>query len=243
MCGSRGRSTTRMAGSIRISGVTGSDRSGGKFSVFQERMTWIAAEAAMRRPELKEKFLPITRHGVEYLSNTLWDKQYGGFYWGLDDKGQISPFYTDGKHLYGINFGLYGAAAAFQATKDPKALELAQKTFRWIDQHGHDAKNGGYFDWLTREGKVVEGSPDAVTLQPIPVSMFPLGYKSMNTHIHLLESFTQLYEVWKDDTLRQRLEELLAINRDKICVQPGVMNLYFTNDWRPYPDHDSYDTT
>jgi cellobiose epimerase len=177
---------------------------------------------------------------VEYLSNTLWDKQYGGFYWGLDDKGQISPFYTDGKHLYGISFGLYGAAAAYQATKDPKALELAQKTFRWIDQHGHDAKNGGYFEWLTREGKVVQGNPDAVTLQPIPVSMFPLGYKSMNTHIHLLESFTQLYEVWKDDTLRQRLEELLAINRDKICVQPGVMNLYFTNDWRPYPDHDSY---
>lgn len=216
------------------------ERSGGKFSVFQGRMTWIAAEVAMRRPELKEKFLPITRHGVEYLSNTLWDKQYGGFYWGLDDKGQISPFYTDGKHLYGISFGLYGAAAAYQATKDPKTLELAQKTFRWIDQHGHDAKNGGYFEWLTRDGKVVEGNPDAVTLQPIPVSMFPLGYKSMNTHIHLLESFTQLYEVWKDDTLRQRLEELLAISRDKICVQPGVMNLYFTNDWRPYPDHDSY---
>ena len=133
------------------------ERSGGKFSVFQGRMTWIAAEVAMRRPELKEKFLPITRHGVEYLSNTLWDKQYGGFYWGLDDKGQISPFYTDGKHLYGISFGLYGAAAAYQATKDPKALELAQKTFRWIDQHGHDAKNGGYFEWLTREGKWCRG--------------------------------------------------------------------------------------
>jgi mannobiose 2-epimerase len=69
---------------------------------------------------------------------------------------------------------------------------------------------------------------------------FPLGYKSMNTHIHLLESFTQLYEVWKDDTLRQRIEELLHVVRDKVAVQPGVMNLYFTNDWRPIPDHDSY---
>jgi mannobiose 2-epimerase len=62
----------------------------------------------------------------------------------------------------------------------------------------------------------------------------------MNTHIHLLEALSQLYEVWKDDTLRQRLEEMLAIVRDKICVSPGVMNLYFTNDWRPIPDHDSY---
>ncbi len=215
-------------------------KSGGKFSVFQGRMTWISAQVAMRRPELKEKFLPIAQHGVRYLDETLWDKQYGGFYWGLDDHGKISPYYTDGKHLYGISFGLYGAAAAYQATQDPKALELAQKAFRWIDEHGHDSKNGGYFEWLTREGKPIVGDPDAVVLQPIPVAEFPIGYKSMNTHIHLLEAFTQLYEVWKDDTLRQRLEELLTINRDKICLPPGVMNLYFTNDWRAFPDHDSY---
>ena len=217
-----------------------SPRSEGKFSVFQGRMTWISAQVAMRRPDLKEKFLPIARHGIEYLNNTLWDKQYGGSYWGLDDRGQISPFYTDGKHLYGISFALYGTAAAYAATKDPQALALAQKTFHWVDQHAHDSKNGGYFEWLTRDGKVVEGKPDEVTLQPIPVSAFPVGYKSMNTHIHLLESFTQLYEVWKDESLRKRLEELLSVVRDKICVAPGVMSLYFTYDWRPYPDHDSY---
>src|SRR5262249_37537019 len=215
-------------------------RSEGKFSVFQGRMTWISAQVAMRRPELKEQFLPIARHGIEYLNDTLWDKQYGGFYWGLDDHGHISPLYTDGKHLYGISFALYGAAAAYAATKDPKALSLAQEAFRWVDEHAYDSKNRGYFEWLTRDGKVVEANPESVTLQPIPVSGFPLGYKSMNTHIHLLESFTQLYEVWKDDTLRQRLEELLSVIRDRICVPPGAMSLYFTYDWRPYPDHDSY---
>jgi mannobiose 2-epimerase len=212
----------------------------GKFSVFQGRMTWIAAQIAMRRPDLKNQYLPITEHGLDYLNNVLWDKQDGGFFWGLDDQGQISPFYTDGKHLYGIAFGIYGAAAAYQATHDPKALELAQKAFRWTDEHAHDAKNGGYFEWLTRDGKVVEGHPGAVTLEPVPVAEFPIGYKSMNTHIHLLEAFTQLYEVWKDDTLRQRLQELLLITRDKICLHPGVMNLYYTNEWQPYPDHDSY---
>jgi mannobiose 2-epimerase len=69
---------------------------------------------------------------------------------------------------------------------------------------------------------------------------FLAGYKSMNTHIHLLEAMTQLYEVWKDDSVKARLQELLAVVRDRICVEPGVMNLYFTNDWRPIPDHDSY---
>jgi mannobiose 2-epimerase len=215
-------------------------KSQGKFSVFQGRMTWIAAQIVMRRPDLKDQYLPIVQHGVEFLSNVMWDKQYGGFFWGLDDDGQITPFYSDGKELYGISFDLYGAAAAYQATHDPKALELAQSTFRWIDQHAHDAKNGGYYEWLTREGKVVEGKPDAVTSQSVPLGAFLIGYKSMNTHIHLLESLTQLYTVWKDDALRQRLEEMLALVRDKICVQPGVMNLFFTNDWRPIPDYDSY---
>ncbi len=215
-------------------------KSEGKFSVFQGRMTWIAAQTVMHRPDLKNQYLPIAEHGFEYLSNVLWDKQYGGFYWGLDDKGDIDPKYTDGKELYGISFGMYGAAAAYGATHDPRALELAQKAFRWMDEHAHDSTNGGYFEWLTRDGKVVQGDAHAGKIETVPMAGFPIGYKSMNTHIHLLESFTQLYAVWKDEMLHKRLEELLTITRDKICVPPGVMNLYFTNEWRPIPDHDSY---
>lgn len=56
----------------------------------------------------------------------------------------------------------------------------------------------------------------------------------------MLEAYTQLYVVWKDDTLRKRIEELLRIIRDKVCVEPGAMNLYFTNAWQSIPDHDSY---
>jgi mannobiose 2-epimerase len=215
-------------------------RSQGKFSVFQGRMTWIASQLAMRRPELKDKFLPIAEHGIQFLRNVLWDKKYGGFFWGVGDKGEITDFYTDGKELYGESFAIFGAAAAYQATHNPRALALAQDGFHWIDEHAHDAKNGGYFEWLTREGKPVDADPNSVHLKSVPVGGFFIGYKSMNTHIHLLESFSQLYEVWKDDVLRQRLEELLSTIRDKVCVQPGVMNLFFTNDWRPIPGHDSY---
>jgi cellobiose epimerase len=208
----------------------------GKFSVFQGRMTWISSQAAIQRPELRDKFLPIARHGIDFLNDVLWDKQYGGFFWGVDDHGKISPAFGDRKELYGESFAMYGAAAAYQATNDPKALQLAENAFHWIDSHAHDSKNGGYFEWLTREGKPLEATAE---VQPSSGG-FPIGYKTMNTHIHLLESFSQLYQVWKDDTLRKRLEELLTVVRDKVCVQPGVLNLYFTNDWRPLPDHDSY---
>jgi mannobiose 2-epimerase len=211
-----------------------------KFSVFQGRMTWICSQIVLRRPELKEQYLPYVTHGIDYLIGSLWDQEKGGFYWGLSETGEISPYYTDGKQLYGMSFAIYGLASGYQATKDPRALEYAQKGFHWMEEHAHDPKNGGYFEYLTRDGHPHEARPETGTVEFMPVSLFPSGYKSMNTHIHLLESFSQLYEVWKDDLLRRRIEELLAIIRDKVSVDPGAMNLYFTNAWQAFPDHDSY---
>ncbi|HEY1578048.1 MAG TPA: AGE family epimerase/isomerase [Terracidiphilus sp.] len=212
--------------------------SDGKFSVFQGRMTWVASQTVMREPTFKDRFTPIVHHGVDYLASVMWDKQDGGFFWGLDDNGQITPEFTSNKHLYGIGFCIYGAAAAYQATHDPEALALAQNGFRWIEQHAHDSAHGGYFEWLTRNGTPIIPDPSNVKAAANPIG--PANYKSMNTHIHLLEALTELYQVWPDPTLRARLEELLAIVRDKICVEPGAMNLYFTNAWQPIPDHDSF---
>jgi mannobiose 2-epimerase len=212
----------------------------GKFSVFQGRMTWISSQVVVRRPEMKDRFLPIAQHGLRFLQDALWDKQYGGFFWGIDDNAAISSSYGDNKEMYGESFALYGAAAVYQATHDPQALALAQNEFRWMEEHAHDQRNGGYFELLTRDGKPVNADANGMPTQDTAHGGFIPGYKSMNTHIHLLESVAQLYEVWKDDLVRTRLQELLAIVRDKICVEPGVMNLYFTRDWRPIPDHDSY---
>jgi len=210
----------------------------GKAAVMQGRMTWVAAQAMMREPKLKDEYLPYVQQGVSFLENTMWDKKYGGFYWGLDDNGQVTPQFTDGKHLYGIGFCIYGLAAAYQATGDPKALALAKEAYLWTDQHAHDSVNGGYFEWLSRDGTPVV--PDVPNGTVKLWAIGPVNYKSMNTHIHLLEAFTELYKVWPDPALRARLEEMLSIVRDKICVEPGAMNLYFTNSWQAIPDHDSY---
>jgi mannobiose 2-epimerase len=210
----------------------------GRFSVFQGRMTWVAAQVVLREPALKAQYIPIVRHGVNFLADVMWDQQYGGFFWGLDDDGKITPAFGDVKELYGIGFCIYGAAAAYAATHDPRALELAKNGFIWADKHAHDEADGGYFEWLSRDGTpIIPRVPDGM-LATNPIG--PINYKSMNTHIHLLEAFTELYRAWPDPTLRSRLEELLAIVRDRICVEPGAMNLYFTNAWQPIPDHDSY---
>ncbi|HEY2828151.1 MAG TPA: acetylxylan esterase [Pirellulales bacterium] len=213
-------------------------KSEGKFSVFQGRMTWITAEVALRRPELKDEYLPYTRYGEKFLNDVMWDKQSGGIFWGLDDDGKITPSFGDDKQLYGIGFCLYAAANSYRATKDPAALDLAQRIFRWVDQHAHDDQNGGYFEWLKRDGTPIQPDPNAK--QPDLRSGLPVGGKSMNTHIHYLETLAQLYQVWPDPAVRKRLDEVLSIVRDKICREPGVMHLYFTFDWQPTSDRDSY---
>lgn len=210
----------------------------GKFSVFEGRMTWVAAQAVLHEPSQKEKYLPAVRQGVSFLKNVQWDKEKGGFFWGLDDEGKITPHFGDGKHLYGVAFGIYGAAAAYRATQDPQALELAKQGFLWADEHGHDSLNGGYFESLDREGRPL---PPRIVAGHVEENVIgPIGFKSMNTHIHLMEAYTELYQVWPDARLRARLEELLAIVRDRICVAPGAMNLFFTDAWQPLPGHDSY---
>lgn len=213
----------------------------GKAIVYQARQTWIASQLATQRPALRDEFLAIARQGIRFLKNTMWDKEYGGFYWQLNDDGSLPQGReASEKLLYGESFGIYASAAAFMATRDPADLDFALLAFQWLDRHAHDREHGGYFEVLARDG-----SPIRANVPPRPGSRFHnsgfhYDYKSQNSHIHILEALTALYQASKDPQVRERLEEIFLIVRDRIVVSPGCLNLFFTPDWRAVPDHDSY---
>jgi mannobiose 2-epimerase len=211
-----------------------------RFLVFQARMTWLSAQIAMRRPELRDEFRGYAKHGVAMLQK-MWDPQFGGLYWAVDREGKLGAGFNPEKHLYAIAFGIYGAAAAYEATGDKAALDLAMKTFAWLDDHAHDAAHGGYHEALKRDGTPIVPADLTRTLENRSFGPnVSLGYKSMNSHIHLLEALTGLYRAGKDETVRQRLEEVFLIVRDRIAVEPGCLNQFFTPDWRAVPDDDSF---
>ena len=212
------------------------DSKNDKGLVYQSRLTWIAAQSAIRYPEQAETYRNASRHGLDFLDGTLWDKEKGGFFWALDEKGQ--PERNGEKHVYGIAFGIYAAAACYQATQDVRALELAKRAYGWLETHAHDKPNGGYYESLTREGKPILTPPANAGTNDFIGTRY--GYKSMNTHIHLLEALTALYGVWPEAGVRTRLKEVFALVRDRIVVEPGCMNLFYTPSWRPIPDHDSF---
>ena len=144
------------------------------------------------------------------------------------------------KHAYGIAFAIYAACANYQATRDPRALDLARRAFSWLDAHAHDPKNGGYYEAFRRDGTPILQVPAA----PASATDFigtRYGFKSMNTHIHLLEALSQLLQVWPTPLVRSRTSELFFLVRDRINVPSvGAQNQYFTPAWHPIPAEDSY---
>ena len=205
-----------------------------KAIVYQARQTWLASKAMQRYPQ-DERYAEAARHGFACLKDVMWDREQGGWYFRLDRQGKSIEPAGRVKHAYGISFGIYACAAYYAAAKDAEGLRLAIKGFEWLDAKGHDAKYGGYWEYFDRGGRwIVDGNTprDSIGTR--------VGFKSMNTHIHVLEALTELYGVWPDEKVRVRLEEVFRIVRDKVVAPPGAMHLYFNPDWTPVPDVDSF---
>jgi mannobiose 2-epimerase len=195
--------------------------------VTQARHVWAASNAALFHQK-DDGLRKVAAHGVEFLKSKMWDREFGGFYNLVDREGV--PI-TDGgqiiKQAYGNAFAIYGLAAYYKTWGDTSALNLAKEAFQWLEHHSYDPKYGGYFQFLSRDR--------------LP---FKEGYrgvppKDQNSTIHLLESFTELYSVWHDPTLKERLHSLLRIVRDTITTDKGYMMLFFNRDWTPISYRDS----
>lgn len=209
--------------------------------VYQSRMTWTAAEFAAFAPEHRDEYAGYARHGIAYLDSTMRDKEHGGFHWILGADGQLDPKLGDEKHVYGTAFVLYAASHACEITGDELALKVARDAFDWLESKAHDAKDGGYFEAVARGGTPILTFPaDAPAWKRTDRLDVYYGYKSMNSHIHLLEALAAYRRVEKSPQVSERLKEVLEIVRDKIAIEPGALNLYFTRDWRAVPAHDSF---
>jgi mannobiose 2-epimerase len=207
---------------------------GGRSIVYQARLTWLAAQAAEQFPTEGDRYREIGRHGLTFLAERQWDQSHGGFFWKVDAGGL--PQDRSEKPTYGIAFGLYAAATQYKVTKDPAALELAKRTFTWLDEHGHDAQHGGFVESFTIDGKPMASTGRAGS-DPIGTRY---GGKSMNTSIHVLEALTALYAVWPDPVVRARLQEMFEIVRDKVYAEPGCLTLFFSADWQRSAGADSF---
>jgi mannobiose 2-epimerase len=206
-----------------------------KMIVTQARHTWTNAKASEAYPNVGY-YKTGALHGFRFLRDVMWDKTYGGFYNLVDRQGNDKSDPRKPKEAYGNSFGIYALAAYYKASGDTSALNLVKKAFLWMEKHSHDPVYKGYYQHLQRDGTPV------VRDNNVP-STSDLGYKDQNTSIHLLEAFTELYSVWHDDLVRQRLQEMLFLVRDVITTKKGNLVLFFQPDWTPVSFRDSSESS
>ena len=218
-----------------------------KGGILNARILW--SFSAAYRVLHKQEYLEAATRAKDYIIDHFIDKEYGGTYWSLDYKGQ--PKDTK-KQFYAIGFTIYGLSEYARATGDREALDYAMELYESIEEHSLDREYNGYIEACTREwGEIAD----------MRLSELDANYpKSQNTHLHIIEPYTNLFRCIKelkaaescdyvpaigsvlpigvtvpDDfvvRLESSLRNLITIFTDKILnPETNHLDLFFDMDW------------
>ena len=220
---------TRHGGFVgAIDGDDVADADAPKNAILNTRILWTFAAAY--RVLGDEAYRATAERAVQFVRACLIDRAHGGVYWMVNADG--SPRDTR-KHVYAQAFAIYALAEHFRATHDPASLDDAVALFRLVERHARDAVRGGYAEAFSREWVVL----DDVRLSDDDAD----ERKSMNTHLHVLEAYANLYRVWPDPLLRDRLAAVMELFVTRIVdVRTAHLRLFFDDDWTPKSDAVSY---
>ena len=232
-----------------------------KGAILNARILW-AFSAAYRvlsrhtpdSPHLDEYLAAATR-AKNYIIDHFIDPDYGGVYWSVDYQGE--PLDTK-KQFYAIGFVIYGLSEYARATADREALDLALQLFDCVEQYAFDSQHGGYIEAMTRDWQPIAD---------MRLSELDANYpKSQNTHLHIIEPYTNLLRALRELQAAQScayvpaigsilpidvavtpetilrvaasLRHLIGIFTDKI-LNPTThhLDLFFSMDWTRCAGH------
>ncbi|UII80360.1 AGE family epimerase/isomerase [Flagellimonas sp. CMM7] len=157
----------------------------------------------------------------DYLLNNFKDYEFGGVFWELDHLG--SPIETR-KQVYAQAFCIYALSEYYRYSKNPKALLWALELFRLIEDKAYDKVNGGYIEAFDRQW----GSVADMRLSEKDLN----APKTTNTHLHILEAYTVLFEMTGNLEVENALINLLKLFHGRIFEHNNHMKLFFTREWK-----------
>lgn len=203
--------------------ITGHDEvmpKANKGAVMNARILWAfsAAYRILKEPE----YLKAATRAKDYMLEYFIDKEQGGVYWSLDAYGK--PVDSK-KQTYAIGFAIYGLSEYARATGDRVALDTAVGLYYDVERHAFDQEYNGYVEALTRDWQPIND----MRLSEKDEN----GSKTMNTHLHIIEPYTNLYRAWKNMMLEKRLRNLIDIFLQKILNQKtSHLDLFFDDRWQ-----------
>jgi cellobiose epimerase len=175
-------------------------------------------------------YLKVAGHAMDYILDKFIDRKFGGAYLSVTAKGETAD---TRKQTYTQAFFIYALSEYFLATGDSLALDEAKKIFQCVEKYCPDPANNGYFEVYSRDWEKTDdlliGEKDKN------------DQKTMNTHLHLLEAYTNLYRAWPDEIVASRLRNLIELFTRKIIDQKtGHLIVFLNEKWESTTTLNSY---
>ncbi len=201
------------------------DRSQPKGLIVNCRILWAFSAVYQKRPE--KLFQEMARRAFDFVTDRFLDPERGGAFWHLDDAGRVTD---DSKKTYGQAFVIYALAEFHRAFGGAAALERAKELFELVERHAHDEKFGGYIEVCNRDWSEA-GAGARLSERDMSEK------KSMNNHLHVLEAYANLYRVWKNPRVAERLRELIKLFETKILnARTQHFHHFFDEQWNVRSD-------
>ena len=169
-----------------------------KGAILNARILW--SFSAAYRVLGKQEYLDAATRAKDYVIQHFIDPEQGGVFWSVDYLGR--PNDTK-KQFYAIGFAIYGLSEYARATGDREALDYALQLFDCIEEHALDHEHNGYIEAMTRDWQPIAD---------MRLSELDANYpKSQNTHLHIIEPYTNLYRCLKELHAKESCDYVPAI--------------------------------
>jgi mannose 2-epimerase len=159
--------------------------------------------------------------GLAWFLDRFRDQEHDGWFWIVDGDG--APVSTD-KIIYGHSFAIYALSECAIATGSRGARAAAEHTFDLVQKYAADTAFGGYREMFLRDW------------QPRPGGPYGGDRKSFDVHMHLMEAYTTLYELTREEIHARKLREVIEVLWSRM-FDPGSWTgtAQFTLDFTPLP--------
>lgn len=188
------------------------DKDAPKGVILHSRILWFYSNCYLVLR--KKEYLDKAAHCFDFLRKHCVDREYGGVYWMMNADGSVNdPM----KHTYCQAFFIYAMSSYYDASGDKEALELALDVFETVEKKCVDSV--AYLEAQSREFELIEN--DALSENGL------MADKTMNTVLHLIEAYTELYRVSGNKKVLERLIFQLKLTYDRIYDKDGSKLLVF----------------